>query len=143
MAMGLFATGIAAYKITFSLRTNTGDPLSTTVEVSLWCKLEEQVGIIAACLPCVKAPMERLLYRIGILKSRFGGFSAFAAYLNHVSGHSPSAFPQDISMPGIENINRNSSDAGLFTNPDQTNGTIATAKSTAASSRTAEFGSEN
>jgi hypothetical protein len=35
MAMGLFATGIAGYKMTLSRKAFRGDPLSTTVELSL------------------------------------------------------------------------------------------------------------
>ncbi|KUJ07800.1 uncharacterized protein LY89DRAFT_630856 [Mollisia scopiformis] len=75
MATGLIATGIAAYKMTLSQQANMGDLLSSTVKLSLWCKLEEQVGIIAACLPCLKAQMEKVLHQIGILKKRFPDFA--------------------------------------------------------------------
>jgi hypothetical protein len=144
MAMGLIATGIAAYKMTLSQQANTGDLLSTTVKLSIWCKLEEQVGIIAACLPCLKAEIERLLYRIGILKSRLAQSSAFSIYLKQVFSHSPSGFTQDLSTPGEEGINRNDIDAGLVsaTNPDWTSGTTAT-KSTTTSSKIREIESNN
>jgi hypothetical protein len=33
----------------------------------LFAKLEEEVGIIAACMPCLKSPAEELLRRIGVL----------------------------------------------------------------------------
>lgn len=72
MAMGLFATGIAGYKMTLSTKVFKGDPLSTTVELSLWNRLEELVGIIAACMPCLKSHAERLLKRIGVLSTNIG-----------------------------------------------------------------------
>lgn len=70
MALGLLATGIAGYKMTLSKKVYTGDTLSTTVELSLWNRLEMLVGIVAACLPCLKSSAERLLHQIGILTNR-------------------------------------------------------------------------
>jgi hypothetical protein len=67
MAMGLFATAVAGYKMTLSRKVFLGDTLSTTVELSLWNRLEILVGVIAACLPCLKSPAEKALYQIGIL----------------------------------------------------------------------------
>jgi hypothetical protein len=72
MAMGLLATTIAAIKMTTFKGAFLGDPLSSTVIGSLWAKLEEQVGIIAACMPCLKGPAEKFLRRVGILATRFG-----------------------------------------------------------------------
>lgn len=69
MAMGLFATAVAAYKMTLSRKVFLGDTLSTTVELSLWNRLEILVGLIAACLPCLKSPAERVLHRIGVFTS--------------------------------------------------------------------------
>jgi len=141
MATGLFATGIAGYKMTLSQQANTGDLLATTVKLSLWCKLEEQVGIIAACLPCLKAQIERLLYRIGIIKSRFGQLSTSLISCK-IMGHPPGML-RDISTQGVEDLNPNNSDARLgsfATNPDWASGTTTTIKSKSASSRTREVG---
>lgn len=74
MATGLVATAVATYKMTLSQKANMGDLLSTTVELSLWCKLEEQLGIIAACLPGLKSQIEKLLQQMGVLKSKFPPF---------------------------------------------------------------------
>ena len=71
MALGLLATGIAAYKMTLSTKVYKGDTLSTTVELSLWNRLEMLVGIIAACMPCLKSWAEKILHQIGVLTSRF------------------------------------------------------------------------
>ena len=67
MAMGLFAAGIAGYKIPISKKVYKGDLLSTTVELSLWNRLEGLIGLIAACMPCLKSRAEQFLYRISIL----------------------------------------------------------------------------
>ncbi|KAF8850102.1 hypothetical protein BDZ45DRAFT_207218 [Acephala macrosclerotiorum] len=47
-----------------------GDPLQATVTDSMWAKLEELVGIIGACLPCLKPPAEKVLRRLGIITDR-------------------------------------------------------------------------
>lgn len=62
--MGLFAAGIAGYKMTVAKRVYAGDLLSTTVESSLWNRLEGLVGLTAACMPCLKSRAERFLCRI-------------------------------------------------------------------------------
>ncbi|KAF4627704.1 hypothetical protein G7Y89_g10453 [Cudoniella acicularis] len=67
MAMGLAATGIAIYKTYISQHYFVGDFLQTSVRFSLWCKLEELVGIIAACAPSLKSPVGKLLRRIGVV----------------------------------------------------------------------------
>lgn len=70
MAMGLFATAIAAYIMTLSRKVLRGDTLSTTVKLSLWRRTEILVGLIAACLPCLKSRAERVLHRIGLFTSK-------------------------------------------------------------------------
>ncbi|KAH7081358.1 hypothetical protein BKA63DRAFT_206862 [Paraphoma chrysanthemicola] len=69
MAMGLVAAAVAAYRIGISDKTFAGDLLSSTVSMSMWCMLEVLLGIIAACLPTLKAPAERVLHRLGWLES--------------------------------------------------------------------------
>lgn len=69
MATGLVAAAIAAYRIGISDKTFSGDLLSSTVSMSMWCMLEVLLGIVAACLAPLKAPVERLLHRLKLLKS--------------------------------------------------------------------------
>jgi hypothetical protein len=64
MAMGLFAAGIALYKMVITVKVSKGDILSITVESALWNRLEGLVGLIAACMPCLKSRAERFLRRI-------------------------------------------------------------------------------
>jgi Fungal rhodopsin domain len=146
MAMGLLATSIAAYKIPLSREVNNGDPLSATVKLALWNKLEEQLGLIAACLPCLKAQMEDLLHRLGILKSRIGHWPAFSTNVKKSFSSSPSQSPHDTDEPNSEGTNRHSSDAGLVsfaTNTMGTGGTIFTFKSQTEKSEARELGSRD
>ncbi|KAH6664457.1 hypothetical protein B0J14DRAFT_661366 [Halenospora varia] len=73
MALGLLATGIAAFKMYITKYFFIGDFLQTSVWFSLWCKLEELVGIIAACAPSLKSPVEKLLHRVGVLSEHRSG----------------------------------------------------------------------
>jgi hypothetical protein len=146
MAMGLLATGIAAYKMPLSREVNNGDPLSATVKLSLWNKLEEPLGLIAACLPCLKAQMEALLHRFGILRTRIGHWPTFSTSLKNKFSRSPNQSPQDTDEPKSEDTNRHSSDAGLAsfaTNTMGTHGTIITFNSKAESSEVREVESGN
>jgi hypothetical protein len=124
MGMGLLATSIAAYKIPLSREVNNGDMLSATVKLSLWNKLEEQLGLIAACLPCLKAQMEHLLHRLGILKSRIGRRPTFVTSLKETG--SPRRSPLASDELKTEDTNRHSSDAGLVSFATDTLGTHAT-----------------
>ncbi|KAL5400451.1 hypothetical protein PMIN06_004854 [Paraphaeosphaeria minitans] len=70
MGTGLLAAAIAAYRMGLSNATFAGDLLSSTVMMSMWCMLEVLLGIIAACLAPLKAPVERALNRAGLLVRR-------------------------------------------------------------------------
>jgi hypothetical protein len=144
MATGLIATGIAGYKMTLSRQANMGDLLSSTVRLALWNKLEELVGIIAACLPCLKAQMEKLLHQIGVLNSRV---PQFVMSLRHISvSLSPSQIRRIFSA---EDRNRANVDVGSIdsaTSREWSNGTSTTnttVKSTIASSETREVDYNN
>jgi hypothetical protein len=70
MSLGLMAGVISSYKISISDKTFRGDLLSGTVILAMWNELEALLGIVAACVPCLKAPGERLLHRVGLLATR-------------------------------------------------------------------------
>ncbi|KAF2728173.1 hypothetical protein EJ04DRAFT_397423, partial [Polyplosphaeria fusca] len=68
MGMGVFAAAASIVKTTLVPYYGiTGDSLWDAIDLTLWSILEEQVGIIAACIPCLKSPFERTLHRIGFL----------------------------------------------------------------------------
>lgn len=68
MALGLVATAVASIKMTTFNDFGKGDPMQATVRPSTLAKLEEVVGIIASCLPCLKQPAEHILRKFGVLK---------------------------------------------------------------------------
>ncbi|KAK0100506.1 hypothetical protein ONS95_008453 [Cadophora gregata] len=90
MAMGLIATIIAGIKTKTFKNVYLGDPLSTTVDSSMWAKLEELVGIIAACMPCLKARVEKFLRRAGILSDQQDSMP-MPSFVdpNHLNGNVP------------------------------------------------------
>jgi hypothetical protein len=68
MALGLLATAIMCIKMTTFNDFGKGDPMQATIKPSMLAKIEEQIGIIAACLPCLKSLAEHALKKFGILK---------------------------------------------------------------------------
>jgi hypothetical protein len=68
MSLGLLATAFTVAKIPNRAQLSKGDPLQSTILPSIYAKLEETVGIIAASAPCLKSSAEQLLKRLGILK---------------------------------------------------------------------------
>jgi hypothetical protein len=67
MSLGLGAGAISSYKISISDKTFRGDLLADTVPLAMWNELEALLGLVAACVPCLKAPGERALLRLGLL----------------------------------------------------------------------------
>jgi hypothetical protein len=71
MATGLLATGVLCAKLTTLKTVGKGDPMNASIRIVMWTKLEEQVGIIASCLPAVKQLAERVLRRWSLVTTRF------------------------------------------------------------------------
>ncbi|KAH7112536.1 hypothetical protein B0J11DRAFT_498144 [Dendryphion nanum] len=69
MALGLLATSVACIKMTTFNDFGKGDPLQATIKPSMLAKVEEQTGILASCLPCLKSPAQNLLKKFGVLQS--------------------------------------------------------------------------
>ncbi|RDL37123.1 uncharacterized protein BP5553_04556 [Venustampulla echinocandica] len=69
MAMGLLTTAISGVKMTTFKDVYLGDPLQKAVHLTTFAKLEELIGLIAACTPCLKSSIERTLRRFGMLSS--------------------------------------------------------------------------
>ncbi|KAF2269388.1 hypothetical protein CC78DRAFT_529175 [Lojkania enalia] len=68
MGLGIFAAAASIVKTTLVKDYGvTGDSLWDAMDLTLWSILEEQSGIIAACIPTLKSPLERILHRIGLL----------------------------------------------------------------------------
>lgn len=70
MGLGVFAAITSIVKTTLVKTYGiTGDTFWDAIEISLWSILEEQTGIIAACIPCLKSPFERFLGKLGLLST--------------------------------------------------------------------------
>ncbi|KAK1752881.1 hypothetical protein QBC47DRAFT_281985, partial [Echria macrotheca] len=70
MGLGLIASAASICKIVnVTSKSLTGDALQDGVDVTFWGLLEIQLGIIAACVPCLKRFVERMLHRLGLLSS--------------------------------------------------------------------------
>lgn len=67
MATGLLATAFACYKTTTFHTKGEGDELISSVDATFYAKLEQVLGIIAACMPCLKTPAEEFLRKLGIM----------------------------------------------------------------------------
>ncbi|EKG14300.1 hypothetical protein MPH_08480 [Macrophomina phaseolina MS6] len=68
MGLGLVASGASIYK-TFLAKDYgvTGDTLRDAVGLALCSMMELQLGILAACIPCLRQFMEKLLRSLGLL----------------------------------------------------------------------------
>jgi hypothetical protein len=69
MALGLTAAFCAVMKTVKWTQMNNvaGDVMRNVLNISLWARLEESFGLVAACAPTLKQPGEKLLQRLGIL----------------------------------------------------------------------------
>ncbi|KAK0651146.1 hypothetical protein B0T16DRAFT_453647 [Cercophora newfieldiana] len=67
MSLGLLASTASVLKTIQVHRFDLGgDIAGIGISIALWTSLEGTVGIIAACLPCLRGPFLRLLSRLGI-----------------------------------------------------------------------------
>jgi hypothetical protein len=89
MGLGLVASAAGVAK-TLQARNyhKTDDLLWTTTDFAIWSFVEQQLGIIAASLPCLKAAFERVLTRLGLVPSYHTTTPSFViGYERHSSEH--------------------------------------------------------
>jgi hypothetical protein len=68
MGLGLFCSGAAVVKLMLTKKYVTGpDPLWDMFDLGIWASVELYVGIYAASIPCLRAPFERFLRKVGLL----------------------------------------------------------------------------
>lgn len=109
MAAGLWTATTAIVKtVQIAQFTNaSGDTLWHMYFLTLWSQLEEITGIIAACIPCIKARVEALLRTFGVIS----GSSAVEAPLNTLT-------PNSIHGRTEMSINRGVASTDSFRNQD-------------------------
>ena len=70
MALGILASAASVVKLTLAKKYGRNrDRLYDGVDLALWSIIEGEVAIIAACVPCLKSPSEKVLRRLGLLSS--------------------------------------------------------------------------
>ena len=69
MALGILAAIASIIKITKVRKYGTNRDMYDGIDLALWSVVEAQVGIIAACVPCLKSPSERVMRRLGFLST--------------------------------------------------------------------------
>src|SRR3569833_1402892 len=74
MGLGLFASSASVAKIVILQAYGfSNDPAVAQIagmRIALWSNIEEQLGIMAACLPCLKAFFSAVLLRLGLVSER-------------------------------------------------------------------------
>ncbi|KAK3386792.1 hypothetical protein B0H63DRAFT_468395 [Podospora didyma] len=97
MGLGLVASAASICKIaSVSSKLLTGDPLRDGVDVTFWGIMEIQLGIIAACVPCIKRLVEKGLVRMGLISRRCG-----PTFYHLENNHSSRARAKGSSRPHI------------------------------------------
>lgn len=79
MGLGVFASIASLVKTTLiPYYGKTGDNLWDAVDITLWSTLEQQIGMIAVCIPPLKRPFQLLLRRYGVIsKNESCGIPSF------------------------------------------------------------------
>lgn len=87
MGLGVFAGVSSIVKMVFAARFGkTGDMDLDGIRVGLWSMIEETVGFIAACIPCLRSPFQKCLEFFGIASTR--GKSAYGRGYGQMYGES-------------------------------------------------------
>jgi hypothetical protein len=71
MGLGVFAGVASIIKITAASQFGrTGDTINESVMIGMWSVIEEQIGLIAISVPCLRSPVQRVLHTFGDLRTR-------------------------------------------------------------------------
>ncbi|KAM7214373.1 hypothetical protein V8F06_010211 [Rhypophila decipiens] len=70
MGLGIFASAASIVKaVSVANFGMTGDPNKEGIAVGMWSCVEEQVAFIAACIPTLRKPFQRVLQKCGLVTS--------------------------------------------------------------------------
>jgi hypothetical protein len=71
MALGIVASAASIVRLTLAKKYGpNSDRLYDFIGLALWSNIEGEMAIIAACVPYLKSPSEKVLRRLGLLSSR-------------------------------------------------------------------------
>jgi hypothetical protein len=87
MGLGLFASGAAVVKILLVKKYVSGpDPLWDMFDLGIWAMVELFAGIYAASIPCLRAPFEAFLRKVGVLTVREKTYGSSRSNYKDASG---------------------------------------------------------
>ena len=79
MGIGLFASSASIAKaVAVQSYGQTSDSLSESISIGLWSCLEEQLALIAACIPTLRSPFQKVLRHFNLISK--SGTSAAPGY---------------------------------------------------------------
>ena len=83
MALGLVGSSASIVKtITVHRQGNRRDILDQGIRIAIWSILEEQLALIAACVPCLKALFQKCLSHFGLISSSHRRTAVPRAYID-------------------------------------------------------------
>lgn len=90
LSLGLVATAASIAKAVAVQSVGKGsnaNPLSQGLAIALWAGVEEQLAVIAACIPCLKSLFKRVLLRFGLLTTQENTGNTGMRYGNNTIRH--------------------------------------------------------
>jgi hypothetical protein len=86
MGLGFFAGVASIIKIVAAIEFGgDGDPMNASINIGMWSVIEELVGFIVICIPCLRSPFQRVLQHCGLLSVRIRQHTFTRGYGSH--GH--------------------------------------------------------
>jgi hypothetical protein len=81
MSLGLVASAASILRLVYTTKyVSQSDPLYGIIVPAIWGSEEEYIGLIAACVPFLRVPFEKMLDKVGLLSSFHGGTSERNGY---------------------------------------------------------------
>lgn len=88
MSLGVFAGVASTLKIVAAARFGaTDDPTNESIGIAMWSVIEELVGLIAICVPCLRSPFQRVLGYCGVWGSRVKQITTQSRGYGRTYGH--------------------------------------------------------
>ncbi|KAF1837134.1 hypothetical protein BDW02DRAFT_492033 [Decorospora gaudefroyi] len=88
MGLGFFAGVASIIKIVAAVEFGraTSDPTAASMTIGMWSVIEELVGFIVICVPCLRSPFQRVLHHCGLLSSRIRQHTLTRGYESKMRG---------------------------------------------------------
>ena len=81
MGLGAFAGVASIIKITAAAQFGTtSDSINESVKIGMWSVIEELVGLIVICVPCLRSPLQRAVQMFGGITTRIRHYGQTRGY---------------------------------------------------------------